>query len=451
MNKRKLTLNEEISQINKLFGYMNMGPIIKESTIGPGKNVLSSLDSGSSVAKYVGVKVSKEIEDAIVLASKNSDAITKSLGKQVTTFVDLLSLYPGFSKSEVALNIIKSMEKETAKNLVENLISQIGVVNATNLKINITKLTVPEVQTLKTNLNNLELTSLKQLSTPETSQAAAEILPITINKIKGIINGISDSSMPAATKQSLLDTLDGIEFQINTRLISGELEDSEQVIINKNLVDDIDSDVLSINVSPLRFGFDLSDTRGKIDSTDFNEDFINYDKITFSSTDEIGSWKEETLSFYSGYMDPEDPVPAFYNHLMFSIKDGFNDMVNGEVEMGLKKLPIGGFERYGVDNFREFIKKLYNENRVLFDTSKKSKEGPLFSLEITPPGENRTHSINMNTLNKFNKTTYDNHEPGSRYVWEKDPSTGKIDIFDIDTFKQNIEQNKNMNENYKKR
>ena len=28
MNKRKLTLNEEISQINKLFGYMNMGPII---------------------------------------------------------------------------------------------------------------------------------------------------------------------------------------------------------------------------------------------------------------------------------------------------------------------------------------------------------------------------------------------------------------------------------------
>ena len=74
----------------------------------------------------------------------------------------------------------------------------------------------------------------------------------------------------------------------------------------------------------------------------------------------------------------------------------------------------------------------------------------MFSLEITPPVENRTHSINMNTLNKFNKTTYDNHEPG-RYVWEKDPSTGKIDIFNIDTFKQNIEQNKNMNENYKKR
>jgi len=449
MNKKKLNLNEEISQINKLFGHMNMGSIIKESIGGPGKTIFNALDSGSSVAKYVGTKVSKEIEDAIVLASRNSDLITKSLGKPVTTFVDLLSLYPGFSKSEVALNIIKSMEKETAKNLVDNLISQIGIVNTTNLKINITKLTVPEVQSLKTNLTNLELTSLKQLNTPETSQAAAEILPITINKIKGIINGISDSSITSTTKQSLLDTLDGIEFQINTRVISGEIENSEQTAINKNLVDD--SDVSSINFSPLRFGFDLSDTRGKIDSTDFNEDFINYDKITFSPTDEIGSWKEETLDFYSGYMDPEDPVPAFYNHLMFGIKDGFSDMVNGEVEMGLKKLPIGGFERYGVDNFREFIKNLYNENRVLFDTSKKSKEGPLFSLEITPPVDNRYHSINMNTLNKFNKTTYDNYEPYRWSVWEKDPSTGKIDIYDIDTFKQNIEQNKNMNENYKKK
>lgn len=450
MNKRKITLNEEISQINKLFGYMNMGSIIKESTVGPVKNALDALDSGSSVAKYVGLQVSKDIEDAIVLASKNSDAITKSLGKQVTTFVDLLSLYPGLSKSEVALNVIKAMEKQTAKNLVDNIITQIGNVNTTNLKINITKLTTPEVQSLKTNLNNLELTSLKQLSNPETSIAAAELLPITINKIKGIINGISSNYMDESTKKSLLNTLEGIEFQVNTRLISGDLEDSEQLIINKNLVDDIDSDVLSINVSPLRFGFDLSDTRGKIDSTDFNEDFINYDKITYSPTDEIGSWKEETLDFYSGYMDPEDPVPAFYNHLMFGIKDGFNDMVNGEVEMGLKKLPIGGFERYGVDNFREFIKKLYNENRVLFDTSKKSKGGPLFSLEITPPVDNRTHSINMNTLKKFNKTTYDNHEPGS-YVWPKDPLTGKIDIYDIDTFKQNIKQNKNMNENYKKK
>ena len=115
MNKKKLNLNEEISQINKLFGYMNMGSIIKESIGGPGKTILNALDSGSSVAKYVGTQVSKEIEDAIILAARNSDLITKSLGKQATTFTDLLSLYPGFSKSEVALNVASMMEKENAK------------------------------------------------------------------------------------------------------------------------------------------------------------------------------------------------------------------------------------------------------------------------------------------------------------------------------------------------
>jgi hypothetical protein len=448
MNKKKLTLNEEISQINKLFGHMNMGSIIKESIGGPGKTIFNALDSGGSVAKYVGTKVSKEIEDAIVLASRNSDLITKSLGKPVTTFVDLLSLYPGFSKSEVALNVVSLMEKENAKNLMFSLSEKLGLINLNNLKINITKLIGPELQSLKTSLSGLELGSLKQLSDPITADAAVTLLPATITKIKEIINGISDSSMPATTKQSLLDTLDGIEFQINTRVISGEIENSEQTAINKNLVDD--SDVSSINVSPLRFGFDLSDTRGKIDSMDFNEDFINYDKITFSPTDEIGSWKEDTLAFYSGYMDPEDPVPALYNHLMHGLKSGFIDLVNGEIEMGLKKLPISGFERYGVENFREFIKNLYDENRILFNIPEKSKGDLIFSFDISPPVVNKTNSINMNTLNKFNKTTYDNYEPG-RYVWEKDPSTGKIDIYDIDTFKQNIEQTKNMNENYKKR
>ena len=448
MNKKKLNLNEEISQINKLFGYMNMGSIIKESIGGPGKTILNALDSGSSVAKYVGTQVAKEIEDAIVLASRNSDLITKSLGKQVTTFVDLLSLYPGFSKSEVALNVASVMEKENAKNLMFSLSEKLGLINLNNLKINITKLIAPELQSLKTSLSGLELGSLKQLSDPITADAAVELLPATITKIKEIINGISDSSIPATTKQSLLDTLDGIEFQMNTRVISGEIENSEQTAINKNLVDD--SYVSSINVSPLRFGFDLSDTRGKIDSTDFNEDFINYDKITFSPTDEIGLWKEDTLDFYSGYMDPEDPVPALYHHLMRGLKSGFIDLVNGEIEMGLKKLPISGFERYGVENFREFIKNLYNENRILFNIPEKSKGDLIFSFDISPPVVNKTNSINMNTLNKFNKTTYDNYEPG-RYVWEKDPYTGKIDIYDIDTFKQNIEQNKNMNENYKKR
>ena len=231
MNRRKMTLNEEINQMKKLFGHMNMPLLIRESVGNPVKGgALVALDSGSSIARYVGVGVSKEIEDAIVLASKNSDAITKSLGKQINSFADLEVAYPGLSRSEVAMSVISSMEKQTAKDLVFNISSQLAPVNLYNLKINLTKLTAPEVQSLKTSLSNLESGSLKQLLDPATAEAAAEILPVTINKIKGIINGISDSSMPAATKQSLLDTLDGIEAQASTVMIktgANEVMDSD--------------------------------------------------------------------------------------------------------------------------------------------------------------------------------------------------------------------------------
>ena len=45
-------------------------------------------------------------------------------------------------------------------------------------------------------------------------------------------------------------------------------------------------------------------------------------------------------------MDPEDPVPALYHHLMRGLKSGFIDLVNGEIEMGLKKLPISFAKRH---------------------------------------------------------------------------------------------------------
>ena len=100
MNRRKMTLNEELNQIKKLFGPMNMPLTIKESVSGGGIGkpiAVSAIDSGSSMAKYVGTQVAKEIEDAIVFAAKNSNAITKALGKQINSFGDLELAYPGIS------------------------------------------------------------------------------------------------------------------------------------------------------------------------------------------------------------------------------------------------------------------------------------------------------------------------------------------------------------------
>ena len=220
MNRRKMTLNEEINQMKKLFGHMNMPLLIREA-IGDGglkPLAVSALDSGGSMARYVGVQVAKEIEDAIVLAARNSDLVTKALGRQATTFAELELAYPGLSRSKVALKVAGLMEITVAKNLMFNLSEKLGPVNLNNLQINMTKLMAPEVQSLKTSLSDLQSGTLKQLEDPTTAEAAAELTPVLITKIKGIIEGISESSMPAATKKSLLETLDGIEAQANTAM-----------------------------------------------------------------------------------------------------------------------------------------------------------------------------------------------------------------------------------------
>ena len=220
MNRRKMTLNEEINQMKKLFGHMNMPLLIREA-IGDGglkPLAVSALDSGGSMARYVGVQVAKEIEDAIVLAARNSDLVTKALGRQATTFAELELAYPGLSRSKVALKVAGLMEITAAKNLMFNLSEKLGPVNLNNLQINMTKLMAPEVQSLKTSLSDLQSGTLKQLEDPTTAEAAAELTPVLITKIKGIIEGISESSMPAATKKSLLETLDGIEAQANTAM-----------------------------------------------------------------------------------------------------------------------------------------------------------------------------------------------------------------------------------------
>jgi len=324
MNRRKMTLNEEINQMKKLFGHMNMPLLIRESVGNPVKGgALVALDSGSSIARYVGVGVSKEIEDAIVLASKNSDAITKSLGKQINSFADLEVAYPGLSRSEVAMSVISSMEKQTAKDLVFNISSQLAPVNLYNLKINLTKLTAPEVQSLKTSLSNLESGSLKQLSDPATAEAAAEILPVTITKIKGVIDGISESSMPAATKQSLLDTLDGIEAQVNTKIISKEVEDLVQVSNNQ-----------SLGVSQ-----NLSLNNSVISSNSF---VYTLDKIDFTK-----------MSLYNASLTKEQLLDLFNKN----VSHGLNLVWKSNDANGWNYIPRYGFENWGIPDLRDYMKK----------------------------------------------------------------------------------------------
>ena len=272
MNRRKMTLNEEINQMKKLFGHMNMPLLIRESVSGGGIGkplAVSALDSGSSMARYVGPQVAKEIEDAIVFAAKNSDAITKALGKQINSFGDLELAYPGISKSEVALKVASLIDLAAAKNLMFNLSEKLGPVNLNNLKINVANLMVQEVQSLKTSLSDLETGLLNQLKDPTTADAAAELAPATITKIKGIIDGISETSMPAATKKSLLETLDGIEAQANTAMfkpVTNEVADN--LFTTAKVKEVLTSEWSNIKTTLSEFGVSVTDDM-KIVLSDF--------------------------------------------------------------------------------------------------------------------------------------------------------------------------------------
>ena len=265
MNRRKMTLNEEINQMKKLFGHMNMPLLIREAIGGGGggkAGVLAALDSGSSMARYVGVGVAKEIEDAIVLAARNSEAITKALGRQVTTFADLEAGYPGISKSDIGLKVLNQIELSSAKTLMFNLSEKLGPVNLNNLKINMTELMAPEVQSLKTSLSEVQTTVKNLYADPTTAEAAAELTPALITKIRGSIDGISETSMQAATKKSLLETLDGIEAQANTVLfkpVTNEVADNLSTTATVKEVLTSESDFNFIKTTLSDFGVSVTD------------------------------------------------------------------------------------------------------------------------------------------------------------------------------------------------
>ena len=139
-----------------------------------------------------------------------------------------------------------------------------------------------EVQSLKTSLTDLETGLLNQLKDPVTADAAAELAPALITKIKGIINGISDSSMTSTTKQSLLETLDGIEAQANTittKITANEVTDNLPPIpvVNKDVkvtTGSGTSGYKQIEVSPKDFEIGSVRIGGKVEETMTEEQLV---------------------------------------------------------------------------------------------------------------------------------------------------------------------------------
>jgi hypothetical protein len=160
--------------------------------------------------------------------------------------------------------------------------------------------------------------------------------------------------------------------------------------------------------------FNLPSIEGKINSQDFNEDFINWKYLENEAPppaakrylgDEFTSYKDYLLKDMGKHgPDPEFPESSYQTQLMRNIKRGLEDILSGRLEQGLGYLPKSGFENYGITDFKNFIKKAYEENRLLIDYNKSwdvddDPDNFRFSIELRPePGKT---SIDVNKIRDY--------------------------------------------------
>jgi hypothetical protein len=117
------------------------------------------------------------------------------------------------------------------------------------------------------------------------------------------------------------------------------------------------------------FGGDLKNHIGEFKSDWIGEDAIDYSKLEGK---------------YDKYVDygEEFPEDIIYEKLINDIRYGFYSLKNGNTYDTWNQFPIGGFEKYGIDDFRSWVKNLYETNRLT--NIEIDKDGVPFQFKIEP-------------------------------------------------------------------
>ena len=214
--------------------------------------------------------------------------------------------------------------------------------------------------------------------------------------------------------------------------------------------------------SALKFGFDLNHVEGEIKSSDFNPDFINITALKSETPPSAGinsgkigepestSFHDYLVSAIPGGLHPEFPEDDIASMLMIQISKGLELIKSGQLQWGLNHLPESGFERWGIDNFKEFIKTAYEENRLLIDVpSRYSYEESLapetvrFKIELRQPsGVNKIDINKLRDMDLYDRMLY---KDPNRMSFEPDPVivpsvSDKIDPLTLQKIKRDSEQ-----------
>ena len=372
MKPRKSTLNEELRTIKKsfdFFGIPNRPNIILEQ----GGKGLSVLGLG---AKSIDNLTKAGIDTAADL-SKLSDEFVTLTGKQNPTMDDFLKIVSdslkknsnelsdteiqAFVKKNTDLyNSILKKASDEATRIVDELMKNMSLktlfddAGATQVYDNLK--TLVGFTPTKSNVNSLEkyldehIVFVKKLLDDNPGNKELDEMVKQLSGKKMDITKFKETPIN-------LDPTDGGKLDINKPQ-------------NTNVTKNNDSNI----IEPFKprnyewiYGGDLKNHIGEFKSDWIGEDAIDYSKLEGK---------------YDKYVDygEEFPEDIIYEKLINDIRYGFYSLKNGNTYDTWNQFPIGGFEKYGIDDFRSWVKNLYETNRLT--NIEIDKDGVPFQFKI---------------------------------------------------------------------
>ena len=403
MNTRKMTLNEELFRMKQLFGHMGISAslITESGPGGPGTGTAigDAIGSGTGViTKTLGKDVVQSIEYSLYKAAKENSEFLSRIGKTSSdiSLDDIRTAFRNSTSDTEALGTIAG-KNSTVYNEISNLFVE-------KLKPKTTEISSSD-ETVKTVKSDLELAS-KNLGTDDNAWSTfADSLVI----LKQDVETVTDQ----AAKTKLNDIIETYETAVNTRNVgkNNNISFNEPIVTTKTTINldptqggkldtnkPVDNNLLISKepdiIEPFKprnydwiFGGDLKNHVGEFKSDWISEDAIDYSKLEGK---------------YDKYIDygEEFPEDIIYEKLINDIRYGFYRLKNGNTYDTWNQFPIGGFKKYGINNFRKWVKNLYKKNRLT--NIEIDKDGVPFQFKIEPESKKVQPAVLHGELPKSN-------------------------------------------------
>jgi hypothetical protein len=373
MNKKRLTLNEELTRMSSLFGYMNMpNRLIMEQ--GTGKTLIQGADGTSTaIVKTIGQEIATEIENSIVKAAKNNSEFLTKIGKTSSDldWTSLKSLYPDLNGSVLTQKILDDLgsgAKSVYDQITEFALNSTTLKSKESLDASIKDIRKQIDDTInKPNVTKQELDLLRR--NIDTTKESYPVYTDVFDTYSAIVNTkIKGMELPEKTVTVKTDDVTTTKTTVDVDPTKGgtlETKPKPEVTTNTN---DLSAIEVYVPKYEWRFGGDLENHVGEFKSDWFNEDLIDFNKIG-DYPDPIADKPVSYIEKLKDDVDDEFPESDYFQTMIKKMREGFSMIQHGNVRKDTwLYFPTGGFERYGIDNFREWIKKLYKDKRLKVKT-----------------------------------------------------------------------------------